>query len=118
MENSPELPGLLRGIDGSVQVTVEDRIAIVSLVGVGITDNGSAILAPQELHREFFHSPDAAIFAVTPEAERAAAPVLPQRAADAFGPRPAGARRGRPGAWSVIGYAGPRRPRRAPQAKN
>lgn len=116
VENSPELPGLLRRIDASVQVTVEERIAIVSLVGEGITDNGSAIpartvtalkhadirmtaqgssrlsislaipetglgAAVEELHREFFRSPDGAIFAVTPEAERM--PVMAPEAAEA-----------------------------------
>jgi aspartate kinase len=123
VENSPDLPGLLRGIDASVQVTVEERIAIVSLVGEGITDNGSAILvrsvsalkhadvrmtaqgssrlsisfaipetglgaAVEELHREFFRSPDDAIFAVTPEAERT--PVVSSEAAAAgLGLKPA-----------------------------
>ena len=104
-EDSADLPELLRGIDSTVQVTVEERIAVVSLVGDGI-NNGTAILsrtesalrhadirmtaqgssrlsisvaipeaglgaAVEELHREFFRSPDAEIFAATPEAERA-----------------------------------------------
>jgi aspartate kinase len=101
VEDSPKLPELLRGIDPTVQVTVEDQMAIVSLVGDGITA-GSAILdrttsalkhasirltaqgssrlsisvavpetglgnAVEQLHREFFRSPDDEIFAVTPE---------------------------------------------------
>ncbi len=37
VDDSAELPELLRGIDSAVQVTVEDRMAIVSLVGAGIT---------------------------------------------------------------------------------
>jgi aspartokinase len=97
VEDSPRLPELLRGIDPTVKVTVEDRMAIVSLVGDGITA-GSAILdratnalqhlsirltaqgssrlsisvavpeaglgsAVEQLHREFFRSPDDEIFA-------------------------------------------------------
>jgi aspartate kinase len=37
VEDSPRLPDLLRGIDSGVQVTVADRMAVVSLVGDGIT---------------------------------------------------------------------------------
>ena len=96
------LPELLRGIEGRVQVSVEERMAVVSLVGDGISGNcgiaarakmalGSAIrmtaqgssglsisvvipeaallAAVEQLHREFFRSPDPEIFAATPESE-------------------------------------------------
>jgi aspartate kinase len=35
--NSPELPNLLRHLDSSIAVTVEENLAIVSLIGSGIT---------------------------------------------------------------------------------
>jgi aspartate kinase len=102
--DSAGLPELLRSVDGAVQVTVEERMAVVSLVGDGITAGnaietrmrgalghanirmtaqGSSRLslsvavseaglsaAVEELHREFFRTPDAAIFDATPESER------------------------------------------------
>ena len=102
--DSPNLPELLRGVDRAVQVTVEERMAVVSLVGDGITSGagvfertrnalrhadirmtaqGSSRLSislaipetslsavVEDLHREFFRSPDDAIFSVTPEVER------------------------------------------------
>jgi aspartate kinase len=43
VSNSPRLPELLRGIDSGVQVRVEEQMAVVSLVGDGITaGNGIA----------------------------------------------------------------------------
>jgi aspartate kinase len=44
VEDSPRLPELLRGIDSCVQVTVADRMTVVSLVGDGITA-GNAVAA-------------------------------------------------------------------------
>ena len=120
--DSPDLPELLRGLDSAVQVTVEDRMSIVSLVGDGITA-GSAVLertqralrhadirmraqgssrlsislavpeaglpaAVEELHREFFRSPDVEVFAVSNEAAQALAPAAASPAQTGFAGQP------------------------------
>jgi aspartate kinase len=109
--NSPDLPGLLRHLDSSIAVAVEENMAVVSLVGSGIT-TGPAIAARvqsalqgqnvrmtaqgssrlsmsfavpeaavagcvERLHREFFRTPDAGLFAAPPDTARAVSPVQP-----------------------------------------
>ncbi|MDR3701588.1 MAG: aspartate kinase [Candidatus Sulfopaludibacter sp.] len=51
--NSAELPGLLRRVDGSIAVAVEENLAVVSLVGSGITaGNSTAERVARVLHGE------------------------------------------------------------------
>jgi aspartate kinase len=104
VQSSPQIPDLLRDLDSSVRISVEEDSAMVSLVGDGITAEPSitkrAILAilkdsgmrmasqtfsprsisfavpesklavtVENLHREFFRSPDPEIFAAA-EGER------------------------------------------------
>jgi aspartate kinase len=98
VQSSPQIAELLRDVDSSVRVAVEEESAIVSLVGDGITAESSVIkramlailkdtgmrmasqtfsprsisfavpesklaVTVENLHREFFRSPDPEIFA-------------------------------------------------------
>lgn len=47
--DSPCLPGLLRGIEGRVQVSVEERMAVVSLVGDGISGDSAILTRAQNV---------------------------------------------------------------------
>jgi aspartate kinase len=123
VQSSPQIPELLRDLDSSVRVAVEEDSAIVSLVGDGITADASitkrAMLAilkdtgmqmasqtfsprsisfavpesklavtVENLHREFFRTPDPEIFAAADGERR-----VPEVVADghAEGPVPVGA---------------------------
>lgn len=104
--NSPQLPELLRDIDDSVGIMVEEDSAVVSLVGNSLTaapsiaerartslrnvtirmtsqgcspmsmsfavPESSLAVSVENLHREFFRTPDLEIFAATPESDRRA----------------------------------------------
>jgi aspartate kinase len=112
VQSCSQVPELLRDLDSSVRVAVEEESAIVSLVGDGITAESSVIkramlailkdsgmrmasqtfsprsisfavpeskmsVTVENLHREFFRSPDPEIFAAA-DAERR----LPEEATD------------------------------------